>query len=79
MKLSELFEGSSSDLTPGTVVDALSSLSFTVVVIDEFDRIESTRVSLLMADTIKGLSDRGTGATVLIVGVADDVSDLLLR
>jgi energy-coupling factor transporter ATP-binding protein EcfA2 len=74
IKLSDDFD---MEFTPDTVINALSRLPFTVIMIDEFDRLESTRVGLLMADTIKGLSDAGTGATILIVGVADSVSDLV--
>jgi Cdc6-like AAA superfamily ATPase len=73
-RLSDQFE---IEFTPAVVVDALSKLPLTVVMVDEFDRVESTRVGKLMADTIKGLSDVGTGATILIVGVADDVSGLV--
>ncbi len=65
------------DLNPDTVVETLSRLPLTVVVIDEFDRVESTRVGVLMADMIKALSDAGTGATILLVGVGSNVSDLI--
>ena len=48
-----------------------------LVVFDEFDRIVDKDVTLLMADTIKSLSDFGINATVLIVGVADSVDQLI--
>jgi Cdc6-like AAA superfamily ATPase len=77
-KLSErLAERSQRALNPDDVADLLSKLPFTVTIIDEFDRLLSEDAALLMADTIKALSDLGTGATVLIVGVARDVTDLI--
>jgi hypothetical protein len=77
VELTRLSEQASSEITTDVVVDTLSRLPLTVVMIDEFDRVESTRVGQLIADTIKALSDRGTGATILIVGVAADVSELI--
>ncbi len=51
--------------------------SHVLFVIDEFDRIQDQDVSRLMADTIKTLSDHSVNATVVIVGVADTVDELL--
>ena len=48
-----------------------------VVVLDEFDRIQDKATSQLIADTIKALSDYSVNATVIIVGVAEDVSTLI--
>ena len=48
-----------------------------VIVIDEFDRLADRGQRRLFAETIKLLSDRTVPATVIIVGVADDVSSLL--
>jgi Cdc6-like AAA superfamily ATPase len=77
-KLSErVLERSQRALNPDDVTDLLAKLPFTVVIIDEFDRLLSEDAALLIADTIKALSDLGTGATVLIVGVARDVTDLI--
>jgi len=50
----------------------------TVVIIDEFDRVSpdgDTR--RLMADTIKLFSDTGVKATIILVGVADSVGELI--
>ncbi len=46
-------------------------------VIDEFDRVQDQFVRRLMADTIKALSDHSVNATVVVVGVADTVDELL--
>jgi len=48
-----------------------------VVVLDEFERLRRDQPKRLVADTIKGLSDIGCGATVVIVGVARDVRELV--
>lgn len=67
-------------ITPDDVRRALqilgSSLT-TVIFIDEFDRLEEERNRSLFADTIKTLSDQLVPATLVLVGVADDVSDLI--
>ena len=48
-----------------------------VFFIDEFDRVQSVEARRLMTDTMKLLSDSGTPATVVLVGVAETVTDLL--
>jgi hypothetical protein len=48
-----------------------------IVVIDEFDRAEDL-VSAAMSDTIKTLSDRDVPTTLVIVGVADSLENLIL-
>ncbi len=55
---------------------AASSQTF-IIVIDEFDRVQDQETVRLMADTIKTLSDRGVNATLVIVGVADRVEELM--
>jgi Cdc6-like AAA superfamily ATPase len=68
------------EVGPHTVVQALGAVSASVpllVIIDEFDRPTDPRVSTLMADTIKILADRAVPATVILVGVADSVEELV--
>ncbi|HZT95526.1 MAG TPA: AAA family ATPase [Chloroflexota bacterium] len=48
-----------------------------IIVIDEFDRIQDEELRGLIADTIKMLSDHAVSVTLIIVGVASDVDDLL--
>lgn len=50
-----------------------------VIIIDEFDKSEDTAASELMANLIKHLSDYSVHATVIIVGVADDISQLIAK
>jgi len=61
------------------IVQILSSLpDRCLLIFDEYDRIppdSSTRKQ--MAEVIKGLSDASAKATILIVGVANDVSSLI--
>jgi Cdc6-like AAA superfamily ATPase len=66
-------------ITPNDVRRVLSAFpSFSVVVvIDEFDRAQSDALTKLMADTIKLLSDFAVPATILLIGVADSVVDLI--
>jgi hypothetical protein len=67
-------------LTPDAVRRALQDLSTMaklIVIFDEFDRIKNTEVITAMADTIKALSDNSVNATILIIGVADSVDELI--
>lgn len=47
-----------------------------IIVIDEFDRVDQ-QTAIQMADTIKTLSDRATDATLVIVGVAQSLDQLI--
>src|SRR5258708_37440182 len=57
------------------ILDALAVP--TVIVLDEFERMEDDESLSLMADTIKALSDRRIAAKLVIVGVADSIVDLI--
>ena len=48
-----------------------------ILIIDEFDRIQDPDVDTLFADTIKTLSDFSLDTTLVLIGVADDVDDLI--
>jgi hypothetical protein len=68
------------DATPHDVRRSLQSLAGgrrVAIFIDEFDRLASDDDRLLFADTIKTLSDELPDATVVLVGVADDVEQLI--
>jgi hypothetical protein len=67
-------------MTPDSVRRALQELSTAaslIVIFDEFDRIKNADVITAMADTIKALSDNSVNATILIIGVADSVNELI--
>ena len=48
-----------------------------ILIVDEFDRIQDPDIDTLFADTIKTLSDFDVDTTLILVGVADDVDDLI--
>jgi hypothetical protein len=48
-----------------------------VCVVDEFDRIEDAQTRTLFADTIKQISDRGIGLSFVIVGVSENLEQIL--
>jgi Cdc6-like AAA superfamily ATPase len=68
------------DATPHDVKRALQALAGArrvTIFIDEFDRLSSEQDRLLFADTVKTLSDELPSSTVVLVGVADDVEQLI--
>jgi energy-coupling factor transporter ATP-binding protein EcfA2 len=67
------------ELSPDLVRRALAQLAsgrLLIVIIDEFDRV-ARPVATAVADTIKMLSDQAVDATVVLVGVADSVDQLI--
>lgn len=65
-------------LQPEHVRQLLETLDTpTLVVVDEFDRLADSQTATLFADTIKLLSDEPTKATILLVGVADSIDQLM--
>jgi Cdc6-like AAA superfamily ATPase len=65
---------------PQSVAQALTVVTNEVpmlAIIDEFDRPTDAQTRTQIADTIKILADRGVPATVILVGVADTVEELL--
>jgi Cdc6-like AAA superfamily ATPase len=65
---------------PDEVVMELSGFSLNtvpIVILDEFDKLHDRGLRNRVANTIKNLSDRSVRTTVIIVGVADSVSDLI--
>lgn len=55
----------------------LSDSALVIVVFDEFDRLTEESARRAMADTIKTLSDNSVPATLVIIGVADSVENLI--
>lgn len=69
-----------SEVTPDQVRRVLTECGRTfllVVVIDEFDSVEDPDARRTIADTVKFLSDRNAPVTIVLIGVADDVDDLI--
>jgi len=72
--------GARTDFTPEAVrrlMESLSEKMALVILVDEFDTIEDDATLRAMADTIKYFSDRNVPATIVIIGVADDVESLI--
>jgi Cdc6-like AAA superfamily ATPase len=58
-------------------LDTLSRAAPLVIFVDEFDRPVDDQTRTLFADTVKILSDNGTDATLVLIGVASAVADLI--
>jgi len=76
--LASLYEG---DIRPDDVRRELEAIfkpvDIPIIIIDEFDKIENVNCHSLMANTIKALSDYAVNVTVVLVGVADNVNELI--
>jgi Cdc6-like AAA superfamily ATPase len=76
---------SASEFYPGevTIDDFLSEMQMfkenelPIIVIDEFNEIDDEQTSALLSNIVKALSDSISKVTIVIVGVADNVSDLI--
>ncbi len=68
----------SEEATPGDILELIGSLErATVLIIDEYDRIKDAPTKTLMADTLKGISDGLPSVTVMLVGVARTIHELV--
>jgi Cdc6-like AAA superfamily ATPase len=66
------------DFTPEGIRYELERLDTpALIVIDELDRLEDDEALTLLADTIKTLSDHAVRSTVVLVGVANSIDDLI--
>ena len=69
-----------SGVTPHAVQGALRQASRqrpVAIFFDEFDRFQDAEGRVLFADTIKALSDRVVSSTLVLIGVADSVGELI--
>lgn len=65
-------------ITPDDVRHILTRLGHRcLIVIDEVDRLSSASDRALLADTIKTLADHAVSATLILIGVADSVDQLI--
>jgi Cdc6-like AAA superfamily ATPase len=68
------------NLTPNDVRIHLANLGrqcTLIIIIDEFDRLKGKEIRELFADTIKTLSDHAVPVTLILVGVAESVHELI--
>lgn len=64
-------------VTPHSVRTILENRGRLLIIIDEIDRIKDGAFTMLLADTIKSLSDHSVDTTLVLVGVAESVDSLL--
>lgn len=76
MNASDLFQGEQSPNDVRKVLERLSMDRLPIVILDEFDRLPTSEKGVF-ADLVKMLSDHAVGATVVLVGVADSVDELI--
>ena len=73
-----LDDGLPSSVKPDDVRRVLGALKTSaVIVIDELDRLQNKEAKTLMADTIKTLSDHVVPVTIVLIGVASSVNELI--
>lgn len=60
-------------------MQVLKESEIPIIVVDEFNEIDDDRTSTVVANIIKALSDSSSNATLIIVGVADNISGLFDR
>ncbi len=66
------------DITAHDIEEVLSDVYNTMLIVfDEFDSISDPETRIKMADTIKSLSDNIFNITIMIIGIADNVDELL--
>ncbi len=78
--IQEFGSGIRADFSPELarrLMEQLASLMVVVVIIDEFDRVSDVATRQTIADTIKFFSDRNVPATLVLIGVSDDVESLI--
>lgn len=83
-KISEIINlesqiSSISNLRPNQLVQILNSLGNTrlLFIFDEFDNIKNEKIRAAFADLIKSMSDNNRNSTIVLVGIADNVEDLI--
>lgn len=59
------------------LMEKLADRMALVILVDEFDTIDDQPTRQAMAETIKYFSDRNVPATIVLIGVADDVESLI--
>ena len=67
-----------SDYFNNDIINCLNSIpNKFLFIFDEFDNIEDLKTKSNFADLIKAFSDNNINTTIVIVGIADDISDLI--
>jgi Cdc6-like AAA superfamily ATPase len=69
-----------SEITPDDVEIEFAEFAVNelpIVVLDEFDRVTDDLTKMMMTDLIKAFSDHGITAKIVLVGIAENASELL--
>lgn len=67
-----------SDYFNNDIINCINSIpNKFLFIFDEFDNIEDLKTKSNFADLIKAFSDNNINTTIVIVGIADDISDLI--
>jgi len=65
-------------ISPDDIRFLLSRLDgSSIIIFDEFDKLPDPQSRVLFADTIKNLADHAVSTTIMLVGVADTVEELI--
>jgi Cdc6-like AAA superfamily ATPase len=72
--LAELIKSNPQPFTIYKIAESLADRS--LVILDEFDRVQDGHTKTLMADTIKYLSDNPLRFTIIVVGVGNSIEQL---
>lgn len=76
--LLNLSAGLGEEISPNDICRKFRGRNVPIVIIfDEFDRVEDEETNRLFTDTMKSLSDNSIGGTLILVGVGDDVDELI--
>lgn len=75
VSLDQVMEANPTSETVRETFQAMNGRS--IVIIDELDRISDLRTKTALADTIKTLSDNSVDTTLIMVGVADSIDQLI--
>ncbi len=78
VQLNKLLPDDLEKATANEIESILGKLDGSLLFIfDEFDSVTNDETKMRFADTIKSLSDNASHVTILIVGIADSVNDLI--
>lgn len=76
----EVAESAKDEIDPDDVRRVLAAFDLNtqpIIVLDEFDKLTDKQAKELVANTIKALSDYSSPTTIVLVGVANSVGDLI--
>ena len=76
--LNSLLPNDLEEVAPSDIENIFEKINISMLLIfDEFDSVTDDETKMRFADTIKSLSDNASNVTILIVGIADSVTDLI--